>query len=217
MNYTELHQALVDFNENDEESFIDTIPLFVKQAEQRTFNTVLFPALRKNVEGTLTPENRFLAAPEDFLGVSSLAVIDSAGAYSFLMNKDVNFIRAAYPSPTDTGVPRFYALYGPRSDNEAELTFLLGPTPNDVYDVSLHYFYYPQSIVEAGTSWLGDNFDSVLLYGAMAEACIFMKGEADLLATYDTKFKESLAMAKRLGEGLERGDTYRTGEPKQPL
>jgi hypothetical protein len=217
MNYTELKTALQDFTENGETSFVDHLPTFVKQAEQRVFNTVLFPAVRKNVEAALTPGLKFVAAPDDFLAVSSFAVIDGDGAYEFLLNKDVNFIRSAYPVPTDTGLPRFYAMFGPKSDNEKELTFIVGPTPDTSYGVELHYFYYPTSIVEAGNSWLGDNFDSVLLYGALVEACIFMKGEADLLAAYDTKFKEALAMAKRLGDGLERSDTYRSGEPRIPV
>jgi len=131
-----------------------------------------------------------------------------------LLNKDVNFIRQAYPQPTDTGIPKYYALFGPRSDNAAELTFILGPTPDAAYNSELHYFFYPESIVTATNTWLGDNFDTVLLYGTLVEAYTFMKGEPDMLGLYDGKYKEALALAKRLGDGLERGDAYRDGQTK---
>jgi hypothetical protein len=217
MNYTALSTAIQQYTENYETDFVANIPVFIKQAEQRVFNSALFPALRKNVTGTCTASNKYLACPTDFLAVSDIAVIDADGAYEYLIPKDVNFIRQAYPTPTATGTPQYYALFGPRSDAETELTFILGPTPDDGYSVELHYFYYPTSIVDNTTSWLGDNFDTVLLYGALVEAYIFMKGEADMMQVYEAKFKEALAMAKRLGEGLEHGDTYRNGQPKVPV
>lgn len=217
MTYTELLIAIQNITENNEETFVDSIPMFVKQAEQRIFNTVLFPALRKPVTGATETNNKYVSCPSDFLATSSLAVVDADGAYEYLINKDANFIRQAYPTPTSTGLPQYYAIFGPRSDSERELAYILGPTPDAEYVVELHYFYYPESIVTAGQSWLGDNFDSVLLYGALVESAIFMKAEADIYTAYDSKFKEALLMAKRLGEGLERGDTYRSGEPKVPM
>jgi hypothetical protein len=197
----------------------------VQQAEERIFNTVQFPSLRKNVTGTTTASNKYLSSPGDFLSVYSLAVIDATGRYEFLLNKDVNFIRAAYPNPASTGIPKYYALFGPTTTNNNppvitnELSFILGPTPNAAYSVELHYFYYPQSISESptGTSWLGDNFDPVLLYGALVEANTFMKGEPDMTAMYEAKYKEALAMAKRLGDGLERQDAYRSGQYRQAV
>ena len=148
-----------------------------------------------------------------------MAVIRATGAYEYLLNKDVNFIRESYPIPTDTGVPAYYALFGPLSTNEAELSFILGPTPDAAYSVELHYFYYPESITTttSGTTWLGDNIDSVLLYGAMVEGTTFMKGEADLVALYTAKYQEALMLAKRLGDGLERRDAYRSGQVRVPV
>lgn len=217
MTYSELVTALQNITENREDTFVTSIPMFVKQAENRIYNTVLFPALRKNVIGATAAGNKYVQCPADFLATSAIAVVDSTGAYEYLINKDVNFIRQAYPTPDSTGLPQYYALFGPRSDSERELTFILGPTPASIYTVELHYYYYPQSIVTAGTSWLGNNFDSVLLYGALVETAVFMKAEADVYMAYDAKFKEALALAKRLGEGLERGDTYRSGEPRMPI
>jgi hypothetical protein len=161
--------------------------------------------------------NKYLACPGDFLSVYSMAVYPTVGEYSYLLNKDVNFIREAYPQPTDTSTPKYYALFGPQSTNEAELTFILGPTPDAIYNVELHYFYYPTSIVTASTTWLGDNFDTVLLYGTLVEAYTFMKGEQDMMALYDGKYKEALALAKRLGDGLERQDSYRSGQYRQKV
>jgi hypothetical protein len=149
-----------------------------------------------------------------------MAVVDGtleSGTYEYLLNKDVNFIRQAYPQANDTGLPRYYALFGPRSDNEDELTFILGPTPDTTYNVELHYYYYPTSIVEAETSWLGDNFDTVLLYGSLVEAYTYMKGEADMMQLYNQKFMEALALAKRLGDGMERQDAYRSGQFRQKV
>lgn len=225
MNYTTLSQLIQDYTENSETSFVANIPYFVQQAEQRIFNTIQFPSLRKNVTGTTTANNKYLSCPTDFLAPYSVAVVDGDGAYSYLLNKDVNFIRESYPVPADTGLPAYYAMFGPTTTSggsptiTTELSFLLGPTPDAIYTIELHYFYYPESISTAasGTSWLGDNFDSVLLYGALIEAYTYMKGETDMVALYDGKYKEALALAKRLGDGLERQDAYRSGQYRQQV
>jgi len=214
VNYTALSQAIIDYCNNTESSFVSNIPMFVQQAEQRIYNQIQFPSLRKNVTGNTTASNKYLACPADFLAPYSMAVIDDTGSYTYLLNKDVNYIREAYPTPADTGLPQHYALFGPRSTDPNELTFILGPTPDDVYSVELHYFYYPESITTAGTSWLGDNFDSVLLYGSLVEAYTYMKGEQDMMTLYDGKYKEAVALAKRLGDGLERRDAYRSGQAR---
>jgi len=218
MNYTALSNAIQAYTENTEADFVANIPVFVTQAEQRIFNSIQFPSLRQNVTGVTTTNNKYLQCPTDFLAVYSLAVINASGEYEYLLNKDVNFIRQAYPQPTDTGIPRYYALFGPRSDNAAELTFILGPTPDAAYGAELHYFFYPPSItVSPYTSWLGDNFDSVLLYGSLVEAYTYMKGEADMMGLYNQKFMEALALAKRLGDGMERQDAYRSGQFRQAV
>ena len=222
MNYTELTAAICDYTQNFEQDFVANIPVFVQQAEQRIFNTVQFPSIRKNVTGTMSANNKYLSCPGDFLATYSIAVIDATGAYEYLLNKDVNFIRQAYPTPTSTGIPKYYALFGPTTAGTVitdELSFILGPTPNAAYSVELHYYYYPESISVAadGRTWLGDNFDSVLLYGSLVEAITFMKGEADMVALYDGKYKEALAMAKRLGDGMERQDAYRSGQYRQAV
>jgi hypothetical protein len=317
MNYGELYNAIQSYTENQfpatylangstvsSESQINRL---IEQAEQRIYNSVQFPSLRKNVTGSTTANNKYLACPNDFLATYSMAVIDSAGVYEYLLNKDVNFIRQAYPQPTDTAQPKYYALFGPTTTNAEppaitnELSFILGPTPNLSYGVELHYYYYPHSIVKTGvvvdvtasagaysyvdgfyevsptggsgsgltvgiiiqsntivgtpvgaggenyvageqvqvplspltggvdtgtlnitinsteqdftnTTWLGDNFDSVLLYGSLVEAYTYMKGEADLISLYNTKYNEALALAKRLGDGMERQDAYRSGQ-----
>ena len=215
MNYAALVTAVSDYTEN-------TFPTadmntFIQQAEQRIYNTIQFPSLRKNVTGVTATGNKYLACPGDFLSVYSMAVYPTGGEYSYLLNKDVNFIREAYPQPTDTATPKYYALFGPQSTNEAELTFILGPTPDAIYNVELHYFYYPTSIVTAVNTWLGDNFDTVLLYGTLVEAYSYMKGEQDMMALYDGKYKEALTLAKRLGDGLERQDAYRSGQYRQKV
>jgi hypothetical protein len=213
MNYAALVTAISDYTENTFQTV--NVNTFIQQAEQRIYNTVQFPSIRKNVTGTITANNKYLSCPEDYLSSYSLAVIDAAGAYSFLLNKDVNFIREAYPTPTDTAIPKYYALFGPTVSGATisnELSFILGPTPDATYSVELHYYYYPESITTATTTWLGDNFDSVLLYGALVEAVTYMKGEADIIALYDGKYKEALMLAKRLGDGLERSDAYRSGQ-----
>lgn len=218
MNYTQLSNAIQAYTENTETAFVANIPVFVQQAEERIFNSVQFPSLRQNVTGTMTTNNKYLQCPTDFLAVYSLAVINASGEYEYLLNKDVNFIRQAYPQPTDTGIPKYYALFGPRSDNAAELTFILGPTPDAAYGAELHYFFYPPSItVSPYTSWLGDNFDPVLLYASLVEAYTYMKGEPDMMALYNQKFIEALALAKRLGDGMERQDAYRSGQFRQAV
>ena len=211
MNYTALVSAVSSYTEN---TFLTAdINVFIKQAEQRIYNTVQIQNLRKNVTGSTTTSNKYLQCPTDFLSVFSLAAIDpTTGAYTFLLNKDVNFIREVFPTPTSTGAPKYYAIFGPRSDNEAELTFILGPTPNAVYSTELHYFYYPESIVTASNTWLSDNYDPALLYGTLIEAHTYMKGEPDMLALYDGKYKEAMGQLKRLGDGLERQDAYRSGQ-----
>ena len=217
MNYTALSSAIQAYTENTEADFVAEIPVFVQQAEQRIYNNVQFPSLRKNVTGSTSANNKYVGCPNDFLAVYSMAVVDATGAYEYLLNKDVNFIRQAYPVPTDTGLPRYYALFGAQSNDVNELTFLVGPTPDATYVVELHYYYYPESIVTAGTTWLGDNFDSVLLYASLVEAYTYMKGEADMMQLYNQKFMEALALAKRLGDGMERQDAYRSGQFRQKV
>jgi hypothetical protein len=299
LNYVQIYQAIQDYSENTESLFVGNIPRFVIEAEDRIYNSVQIPSLRKNVTGTLTASNKYLSCPDDYLSTYSMAVIDgTTGAYSYLLNKDVNFIREAYPTPTSTGTPKYYALFGSQYSNPNELSFIMGPTPDSSYSVELHYFYYPVSIVQsaisgfnaptggssyttgvypnvsltggngsgatatitvaggvvssvvlnnpgnfyavgnsltaasssiggtgsgfsvtiasvnntAGTSWLGDNYDPVLFYGAMREAMLFMKGEQDLVKYYEDKYTEALAQLNRLGSGLERGDAYRDGQ-----
>jgi hypothetical protein len=220
MTYTELVNALQAYTENTENNFVAEIPVFVTQAEQRIYNSVQFPSLRKNMTGVMQSGNKYLSCPDDFLSTYSLAVIDADGNYEYLLNKDVNFIRQAYPNPTtDTGIPKYYALFGPKvvgSTVSDELSFILGPTPDANYNVELHYYYYPESITTAadGRTWLGDNFDTVLLYGSLVEAYTYMKGEQDMMALYNQKYMEALALAKRLGDGLERSDAYRSGQAR---
>ncbi len=299
MNYVQLYQAIQDYVETTEQLFVDNISTFVRQAEQRIYNTVQLPPLRKNVTGTLTASNKYLSAPLDYLSTFSMAVIKADGSYEYLLNKDVNFIRQSYPQPTDTGEPKYYALFGSQYTLTNELSFILGPTPDSSYNVELHYFYYPISIVQGavtsgtitpgsgyinnlysnvpitggsgsgatanitvagnvvtnvrfnnlgnfyvvgdvvsaatanlggtgsgfqftitavdntlGTSWVGDNYDPCLLYGAMREAVIFQKGEPDIVTYYEKQFQDALQQLNRLGTGLERGDAYRDGQAK---
>ena len=219
MNYAELFETIKSYVENDfpAQSWTDTagsgtatmtgteqINMFIQQAEQRIFNSVQLPLDRVNVVGNTTSGNKYLNFPPGWLSVFSLSVIDPVtGAQTYLLNKDVEFIRQAYPIPTDTGVPAYYAVFD-------ETTFILGPTPNDRYDMEMHYYAYPTSIVSAGTSWLGDNFDSVLLYGSLLEAYTFMKGETDVIQNYMARYNEALMGLKQLGEGKNRQDNYRT-------
>ena len=216
MTYTELCAAIADYTQN---TFTATeLSTFTKQAEQRIYNTVQLANLRKNMTGTVTVNNKSLSAPEDFLSVYSLAIYPYGGGdYTYLLDKDVNFIREVYPSSTTTGTPKYYAIFGPQSSNVTEISFILGPTPSTTFGVELHYYYYPESIVTAGTSWLGDNFDSTLLYGSLVEAYTFMKGEQDLMGVYDAKYKEALLLLKNLGDGKQRMDTYRDGQVKNPV
>jgi hypothetical protein len=299
MNYVQLYQAIQDYVETTEQLFVDNISTFVRQAEQRIYNTVQLPPLRKNVTGTLTASNKYLSAPLDYLSTFSMAVIKADGSYEYLLNKDVNFIRQSYPQPTDTGEPKYYALFGSQYTLTNELSFILGPTPDSSYNVELHYFYYPISIVQGavtsgtitpgsgyinnlysnvpitggsgagatanitvsgnvvtnvrfnnlgnfyvvgdvvsastaylggtgsgfqftmtavdntlGTSWVGDNYDPCLLYGALREAVLFQKGEQDMVTYYEKQFQDAMAQLNRLGTGLERGDAYRDGQAK---
>jgi hypothetical protein len=279
MNYAELVTAIQDYTENFESTFNANIPNFVKQAEERIFNSVQFPSLRKNVTGNVSTNNPYLACPNDFLSSYSLAVYSYAvatatalspttltinsiaspgaiqvgqyvygsgitngtkvtlvngnivtlslpldgfttgsltfqGEYLYLLNKDVNYIREFFPNPRFTAKPQVYALFGPQTNFPNELSFIVGPTPDTTYTAELHYFFYPESIVDAGTSWLGDNFDTVLLYGALRQAYLFMKGEPDMIANVEQKYMEALQQAKRLGDGLERQDAYRSGQAR---
>ena len=300
MNYNELSQTIQSYVESTEQLFVENIPVFVQQAEERIYNSVQLPSLRKNVTGNSTVGNKYLSCPNDYLSTFSMAVIKPNGEYEYLLNKDVNFIRQAYPSPTDLGTPKYYALFGSQFSNPNELSFILGPTPDDDYNIELHYFYYPATIVQgvifntgaivagtsysagtylgvpltggqgtgavadivvsgggvtsvtirnggslyvtgdvltssssligntgtgftvqvtavsnsSGTSWLGDNYSPVLLYGAMREAILFQKGEQDLVAYYEKQFQDALQQLNRLGTGLERGDAYRDGQAK---
>jgi len=210
MNYADLKTAVEDYCEN---TFTATdFAIMTELAEQKIYNSVQLPSLRKNVTGSLTATNSYLALPYDFLSVFSLAVVDGTGAYTYLLNKDVNFIREAYPIPTSTGTPKYYAVFGPDSATLQELTLILGPTPSAGLVAELHYFYYPVSIVTAGTSWLGDNFDSALFNAVMVEAIRFMKGEPDLVAMYDSQYQQSLMLLKNLGDGKLRQDAYRSGQ-----
>ena len=221
MNYTQLKAAIQSYTENYETEFESYIPTFVQQTEERVYNTVQLPSLRSNKTGILTTGNKYLPCPLDFMSVYSLAVIEnyntSNEVYHYLLNKDVNYIREAYPTPADTGLPSYYAIFGPAVSSNTvsnELTFILGPTPDSSYYAELHYYYYPESIVTAGTSWLGDNYDPVLLYGSLREAYLYMKGEQDLIANVEAKYNEALGQLKRLGDGMERQDAYRSGQTR---
>jgi hypothetical protein len=242
MNYAQLFETIKGYVENDFPStqFTDSaggtgtytskeqIDTFIQQAEQRIFNSVQFPSLRKNVTALTSafpadPRAMYLNAPGDFLASYSIAVIDNSGNYEYLLNKDVNYLRAAYPNPSTTGIPKYYALFGPATTNTNppvitnELTFFLAPTPDAAYTVEMHYFFYPESIVTASTTWLGDNFDSALLYGSLVEAYTYMKGEADIMAAYNKRYEEAMILAKRLGDGMERRDAYRSGQVRMTV
>ena len=225
MNYAQLFETIKGYVENDFPNTswtgsdgsstvtltsTEQINTFIQEAEQRIFNTVQLLDLRKNVTGNCTASNKYLSVPSDWLATFSIAVIDGDGNYEYLLNKDVNFIRQAYPNPNDQGLPYYYAYFD-------ENSFILGPTPDDDYSVELHYFYYPESIVDAGTSWLGNNFDSALLYGSLLEAYTFMKGEQDVIAEYQKRYDEAMALLKQLGEGKNRQDMYRSGQVRYPV
>jgi hypothetical protein len=226
MNYSQLFETIKGYVENDfpSTSFTDSagsgtatltsteqVNTFIQEAERRIYNSVQILALRKNMVGNTTANNPYLTVPSDWLANFSLAVIDpTSGEYSYLLNKDVNYIRQAFPSPTATGKPSHYAMF----DDDS---YILGPTPDLDYDVELHYFYYPPSIVTSGTSWLGDNFDPALLYGSLLEAYTFMKGEPDVIASYEKRYNEAMAMLKTLSEGKNRQDMYRTEQVRYPV
>jgi len=230
MNYTELSAAIKAYCENDFPQVVgsggltsaEQIAIFVQNAEERIYNSVQIPAIRKNMVGATTSGNKYLALPPDWLSTFSLAVVCNgpttlpdgrvfvAGDYLYLLNKDVNFIREAYPSQTDTGLPEYYAVFDYN-------TFILGPMPNANYTVELHYFYYPPSIVTAGTSWLGDNFESILLYGSLLEAASFMKSEADVVNMYKERYNEAMLLLKQLGDAKDRQDAYRSGQVRYPV
>ena len=211
MNYTQLVDLVKQYTQNEETSFVANIPVFVQLAEERIYNAVFIPAIRKNQIGTLTPSNKYLTLPADWLANFSLAVITpTTNAQSFLIDKDVNFIRECYPDPDDSGVPKYYGIFDKN-------TLILGPTPDSNYQVELHYYYYPESIVTATTSWLGDNFETVLLYGTLREAYLYMKGEQDIITYYEQKYQESLGLLKLLGEGKDRRDAFRSGLNRIPV
>ena len=211
MTYTELVVLVSDYCENTFPTVdMDT---FIKQAEQRIYNTVQLANLRKNVTGTITANNKYLSCPDDFLSAYSLALYPVGGGdYLYLLNKDVNFMREAYPNPATTGKPKHYAIFGPQSANVNELSFIIGPTPSITYNAELHYYYFPESIVTAGQTWLGDNFDSALLYGTMCEAVTYMKGEPDMVKLYQDRYVQAIALLKNLGDGKQRGDAFRDGQ-----
>ena len=207
MNYTELTNAIKEYTDNTETTFVNNIPNFVRQTEERIYRSILIPELRKNVTTSLTTSNRFLAKPSDFLAVFSIAVVDGSSNYSFLLPKDVNFIREAYPATATSGLPVYYSLFD--GDN-----FLIAPTPDSTYTVQLHYYYDPPSIVTSSTSWLGDNAEATLLYGTLVEAYTFMKGEADIISFYKTRYDEAMAGLQQLADGRNKRDSYRNGEPR---
>lgn len=231
MNYTELFNTIKTYTENEfpGTTFTGTdgstavtvasnaqVDTFITQAETRIYNAVNIPVLRKNVTGTLTSGNQYLSLPSDWLSAYSVAIYTAnySTPFTFLLNKDVNFIREAYPTPTATGTPKYYALFGSQYVNVNSLSCILGPTPDANYQVEMHYFYYPESITTAGTSWVGDNYDPILLYGALMEAAIFMKAEQDIIGFYTGKYQEALMELRRLCDALERGDAYRDGQLK---
>ena len=210
MNYAQLVTAIENYTESSVSVFVAQIRTFVQLAEERIYNAVQIPAIRRNVTGNVTTGDKYLSLPTDYLATFSLAVVDSDGNQQFLLDKDVNFIRQAYPNPADQGIPKYYGQFAP-------YTFILGPTPDQNYLVELHQYYYPESIVTAGTSWIGDNFETVLLYGSLREAVIFQKGEQDMVAYYEQKYQESMALLQELGDGKERRSAYRDGQLKLPV
>lgn len=210
MNYTELVGAIQSYTENQYST--DDMNTFIKQAEQRIYNSVQLPDLRKNVTGNMTNGNKYFSLPIDWLSTFSIAVINTDNEYTYLINKDVNFIRESFPD-TDAafnGQPQYYAIFN-------DTTMLLGPTPDADYNAELHYYYYPESIVTAGNTWLGDNFDTALFYGALLEAAVFMKDGSDTVASYTAKYQEAMALLQNLGEGKNRRDAYRSGQERIPV
>lgn len=207
MNYATLVALLQDYTQNSSTEFVAAIPEIVKLAEDRIYQSVQIPALKRNATSNFVSGNKYLASPTDFLAAYSMAVKSATGVYSYLLEKEVGYINEAFPDPSATGVPRFYALF-----NDA--TFVVSPTPDDFYEVELHYFYEPPSIVDAGNSWLGDNTESVLFYGCLVEAYTYMKGDADLQALYRQRYDEALGRLKVLGEGQDKRDNFRLDLPR---
>lgn len=209
MNYDQLYNSIVEYTENTDPAFESQIPTFVQNTEQRIYSSVLIPVLRKNVVGNATANNKYLTCPSDFLAPYEMAVVGAAGGglYEYMLQKDVSYVRQAYPDPTVTGVPKYYAQFDAN-------TFILAPTPTTSYEIELHYYYYPQSIVTAGTSWLGDNFPMCLLYGSLCEANVFNKGEADVQKGYEQLFFDNMALLKNYADGRTRNDNFRTPEPR---
>lgn len=226
MNYSTLFKTIKGYLESDfpDATYVDEagtgtatftsveqVDTFIQLAEERIYNSVQLPAIRKNQTGTLTSGVKYLTLPTDWLATFSLAVVNpTTGAQSFLLNKDVNYIREAFPNPSTTSTPTHYAQFDRTS-------LILGPTPDASYAAELHYYYYPESIVTAGTTWLGDNFENVLLYGALREGAIFLKGEADMIANYEAKYQEGYNLLKQLGDGKDRRDAYRSGQVRTPV
>lgn len=208
MNYTELKAKIADVTENTFSE--DAYQIFVALAEERIYSSADLPVLRKNSTGTLTTSNQYLSVPADYRYTYSLAVISAAGAFSYPVNKDVNFIREAYPNPTSTGVPKYYADFD-------EGTLIVGPSPDSGYSVELHYGYFPESIITATTTWLSDNYEGVLLNACLLEAARFMKAEEDIVNLYNEMYGQSLLLLKNLADGKLRGDTYRSGQPKKAV
>ena len=219
MTYAQLVTAVQDYTQNTFDT--TTINTMIQQAEQRIYNTVQIANLRKNVTGVLSSGNKYLACPADFLSTYSLAIYPASGTgdYLYLLNKDVNFMRDAYPNPATTGKPKHYAIFGPQSANVNELSFILGPTPDANYNAELHYYYYPESIVVTSTTWLGDNFDSALLYGTLAEAGTYMKSspEDNMYKLYQERYVQAISLLKNLGDGKQRMDAYRDGQVRVPV
>jgi hypothetical protein len=216
MTYTELVASIQNYAENsfDYSTSPSIINRFIEQSEQLIYNSVQLPSLRKNVTGVATVSNRFLACPNDWLATYSMAVVDSTGAYTYLLNKDVSYMQEAYPNPNDTGLPLYYALFGPQTALPAELTFMLAPAPDYAYTIVLNYFFYPESIVTAGSTWLGDNFDTALFNYCLMEAITYMKGEQDLVALYKNRAESAMSLLKQLGDAKDKGDSFRDPPPK---
>ena len=210
LTYAQLTQAIKDYTEVDQETFNNNIPNFVRNTELMVNNTVQLPAFRRNVTGQATELFQYLNLPSDFLSLFSLAVIDPQGNYNYLYQKDVNYIREAYPFPTAIGEPQYYGIF-------SSTALILGPTPDENYNMELHYYAAPVSIVDAGTSWLGENYPSVLLWGSLFEAYVFLKGEADMIQSSQQKFQEHMALLKQLGDGKDRQDNYRTTQVRDQV
>ena len=216
MTYDELYQSIIDFTESNDTTFTENIPTFVQNAEERIYNSVLIPVLRRNVTGSMTINNKYLTCPSDYLAPYEMAVSVSNGllpptySYEYLLQKDVSYVRQAYPTPTSTGVPKYYAQFD-------ENTFIIGPTPDQNYTVELHYYYYPESIVTLGTSWVGENFPMCLLYGSLVEANIFLKGEADIQQNYEKLFADNMGLLKNYADGRTRNDNFRRPLPRGKL